>query len=235
MRAATSLAARPAALTRQRACRRIGSAPPTSSTKPPCTTCAATSGLCSASIAPWSSASPSRLSMKAWLSTMPVTVECSAATACNAGSSARAEAPSIICRPSTPLARALRTNCSRAGSWSSCVATSSLPQRRWATPRDSQYGTSMRRPSTHSRVFSQSACEYSPAWMTSLLRALVMLPIAPSASTITTSLPARASARAIARPTTPAPTTTVSTCSTLRRSRRRSPARGACEPPRAAG
>src|SRR5688572_30443768 len=53
-----------------------------------------------------------------------------------------------------------------------------------------------------------------PAWMTSELRELVWVPIASSASRITTSRPAIASARATARPTTPAPTTTASSFST---------------------
>src|SRR6185503_15198091 len=52
-----------------------------------------------------------------------------------------------------------------------------------------------------------------PAWITSELRELVWVPIASSASRITTSRPASASARATARPTTPAPTTTASTLS----------------------
>src|SRR5438445_2862502 len=47
--------------------------------------------------------------------------------------------------------------------------------------------------------------------MTSELRELVSVPIAPWLSTITTSRPAIASARATARPTTPAPTTAQST------------------------
>src|SRR5688572_17911972 len=53
-----------------------------------------------------------------------------------------------------------------------------------------------------------------PAWITSELRELVWLPIASSASRITTSRPAMASARATARPTTPAPITTASSFST---------------------
>src|SRR5688572_15144490 len=53
-----------------------------------------------------------------------------------------------------------------------------------------------------------------PAWITSELRELVCEPIASSASRITTSRPARASARATARPTTPAPITTASSFST---------------------
>src|SRR5436853_7587741 len=54
-----------------------------------------------------------------------------------------------------------------------------------------------------------------PAWMTSELRELVCVPIASSASSTMTSRPASASSRAIARPTTPAPTTTASTRSKL--------------------
>src|SRR5438128_10839056 len=50
-----------------------------------------------------------------------------------------------------------------------------------------------------------------PAWITSELRELVCVPIASSASRMITSRPASASSRAIARPTTPAPTTTAST------------------------
>src|SRR6185295_17720894 len=50
--------------------------------------------------------------------------------------------------------------------------------------------------------------------MTSELRELVWVPIASSLSRITTSRPARASARATARPTTPAPITTASSFST---------------------
>src|ERR687891_539756 len=55
-----------------------------------------------------------------------------------------------------------------------------------------------------------------PAWMTSELRELVWVPIASSASRITTSRPAMASARATARPTTPAPITTASRLSMQR-------------------
>src|SRR5262245_61933912 len=50
--------------------------------------------------------------------------------------------------------------------------------------------------------------------MTSELRELVWVPMASSASRITTSRPDRASARAAARPTTPAPITTASSRST---------------------
>src|SRR5574341_1898242 len=53
-----------------------------------------------------------------------------------------------------------------------------------------------------------------PAWTTSELRELVCVPIASSASRITTSCPAIARARAAARPTTPAPTTRASSLST---------------------
>src|SRR5437868_15407253 len=50
-----------------------------------------------------------------------------------------------------------------------------------------------------------------PAWITSEFRELVCVPIASSASRMMTSLPVSASSRAIARPTTPAPTMTTST------------------------
>src|SRR5579875_3953102 len=52
-----------------------------------------------------------------------------------------------------------------------------------------------------------------PAWMTSLLREEVSVPIPSAASSTITSRPASASARATASPTTPAPTTTQSTLS----------------------
>src|SRR5476651_2518972 len=52
-----------------------------------------------------------------------------------------------------------------------------------------------------------------PAWMTSELRELVPVPIPSADSRMMTSRPARASARATARPTTPAPITTQSTVS----------------------
>ncbi len=55
-----------------------------------------------------------------------------------------------------------------------------------------------------------------PAWITSELRELVWVPIASSASRITTSRPASASARATASPTTPAPITTASILSMAR-------------------
>src|SRR5262245_44437691 len=53
-----------------------------------------------------------------------------------------------------------------------------------------------------------------PAWMTSELRELVCVPNVSSASSTTTSRPVMASARATARPTTPAPITTASSLST---------------------
>ena len=71
-----------------------------------------------------------------------------------------------------------------------------------------------------------------PAWITSLLRELVWLPISPSASSTTTSRPARARPRATASPTTPAPTTTHSTRSiALLLPRRLSAAVSACVKP----
>src|SRR6266404_8849802 len=56
-----------------------------------------------------------------------------------------------------------------------------------------------------------------PAWMTSLLREEVSKPMPYSRSSTITSMPARASARATASPTTPAPTTTHSTDSDMAR------------------
>src|SRR6266403_2305907 len=50
-----------------------------------------------------------------------------------------------------------------------------------------------------------------PAWMTSLLRLLVQVPNVSSPSRIRRDLPERAMARAMANPTTPAPTTIAST------------------------
>src|ERR1700722_14838760 len=55
-----------------------------------------------------------------------------------------------------------------------------------------------------------------PAWMTSLLREEVPLPMWPSASVTMTSWPLSAACRAIARPTTPAPTTSICIISPLR-------------------
>src|ERR1700761_1515794 len=54
-----------------------------------------------------------------------------------------------------------------------------------------------------------------PAWITSLLRDDVSVPIPSVGSRMITSRPAIASARATARPTTPAPATTQSTSSTV--------------------
>src|ERR1035441_8215422 len=54
-----------------------------------------------------------------------------------------------------------------------------------------------------------------PAWMTSEFRLLIPVPIAPSVSNTSTSRPDSARARAVARPTTPAPMTTQSTCSVV--------------------
>src|SRR6187455_468659 len=53
-----------------------------------------------------------------------------------------------------------------------------------------------------------------PAWITSESRELVCVPMASSASRMTTSRPDWARARATARPTTPPPTTTASSFST---------------------
>src|SRR5882724_9415615 len=63
-----------------------------------------------------------------------------------------------------------------------------------------------------------------PAWMTSLLRELVSLPMVSPRSSRMTSRPLRARARAMASPMTPAPTTTQSTLSVIDKRR------GFCRP-----
>ena len=84
--------------------------------------------------------------MKEWLSTMPVSGECSAATQCTCGSMARAAAPSIMAKPSTPLiSPCLRIAVIFATSASS-VATISLPHLRCGTPWEAQNSYISRRP-----------------------------------------------------------------------------------------
>ncbi len=58
-----------------------------------------------------------------------------------------------------------------------------------------------------------------PAWITSLLRDEMPVPICPSASATITSWPRSAAARPIASPITPAPTTDLHGDSALRRRR----------------
>ena len=76
--------------------------------------------------------------MRPWTSTMPVLGLCNAATQASAGSSAMACAASMIVTSSTPLASARSRSCTSASRWPSSVATTSLPQRRCATPRASR-------------------------------------------------------------------------------------------------
>ena len=90
--------------------------------------------------------------MNEWLSMIPVSGECSAATQFRAGSMARAAAPSIMVKPSTPLiAPCLRIASTLATSVSS-VATISLPHLRCGTPCEAQNSYSMRRPRTQCRA-----------------------------------------------------------------------------------
>ncbi len=86
---------------------------------------------------------------------MPVTVESSAASPCSAGSSSRASAPLSHRRPRTPLAVARAAIDFRLSTWAGVAATTSLPQRRWPTPRDSQYGKRASRPATQSVALSE--------------------------------------------------------------------------------
>ena len=76
--------------------------------------------------------------MKEWLSTMPVSGECSAATQASAGSIARAAAPSIMAKPSTPLALPCLRMASILATSASSVATISLPHLRCGTPCEAQ-------------------------------------------------------------------------------------------------
>ncbi len=83
---ATAWAPRPAQLTTVRQASDMGCSPPTSRTMEPPSARPPVTGLRNATAAPWSSASPWRLSMYAWLSRMPVDGEISAATQVRAGS-----------------------------------------------------------------------------------------------------------------------------------------------------
>ena len=67
--------------------------------------------------------------MKPWLSMMPVEGEINAATQASSGSSARAALPPMGSRSVTPFLAAVSLMAASLGSWLSCVATSSLPQR----------------------------------------------------------------------------------------------------------
>ena len=143
---------------------------------------------------------------------MPVTVESSAASACSAGSSARASAPLSQRRPSTPLAAAAPLDARAAARPAPALAaTTSLPQRRWPTPRASQYGYSSRRPATHRRRL-QRAGRVVEAGVDDLAVARAgAVADARRRPRGRASRGRAAPARArTARPTTPAPTTTAS-------------------------
>ena len=84
--------------------------------------------------------------MNEWLSTMPVSGECSAATQASSGSMARAAAPSSIAKPSTPLAWPCLRIASIFATSASSVATISLPHLRCGTPCEAQNAYISRRP-----------------------------------------------------------------------------------------
>mgnify|MGYP002382123457 CR=1 FL=1 len=93
----------PAELMTMPASSRIGSSPPTSNRKPSFRASPRNSGLFRASAAPCASASPSRASIRPWLSTMPVEGESRAAVALSCGSSALDCAALSGCRSCTPF------------------------------------------------------------------------------------------------------------------------------------
>ncbi len=76
--------------------------------------------------------------MKAWLSTMPVSGDQSAAVQVSAGSASRAAAPVSISSPSTPFFSPSDAICSILAVSASLVATISLPHLRCGTPWLSQ-------------------------------------------------------------------------------------------------
>ena len=87
--------------------------------------------------------------MKPWLSTIPVDGEISAATQASSGSSARAALAPIGSRSPTPFLSAVSLMAASLGSWLSCVATRSLPQRAWPTLFSAQNLYSSSLPRTH--------------------------------------------------------------------------------------
>jgi hypothetical protein len=106
-------------------------------------------------VAPVDSASPSNWCISTWLSTMPVDGEYSAAVHSSSGSIARAKSRDIQRRSSTPFSSERARIVSSTGCWPADVATISLPQRRYGTPRSSQYAYRRCFPSTHSRAFNE--------------------------------------------------------------------------------
>ena len=116
----------------------MGSAPPTSISAPASVSRPPSTGAWKTQIAPAFSASPCSDTMKAWLSMMPVDGLSSAAVQASAGSMACASARLNSVRSGTPFAAARAwMEASRPAS-SSLVATISLVQREYGTPRSSQ-------------------------------------------------------------------------------------------------
>jgi hypothetical protein len=135
---ARRVACSPAAFTTSRARSAMGSGPPTRSSMPSAVARPPSIGAWKAKTVPWCSASPCRASMKAWLSTMPVEGECSAAVQCSAGSIASASSRESSRRSPTPFAAARARMPSSRPASSSVVATISLPQLLCGTPRSRQ-------------------------------------------------------------------------------------------------
>jgi len=117
---------------------RIGSGPPMSRTIPRAVALPERMGALKAIMPPQSSRSPRKASISAWLSMMPVEGESSAASAFNAGSSARASAPLSGWRSVTPQARAWASMAASLSVSAGLVATMSLPVRRCGMPRAAQ-------------------------------------------------------------------------------------------------
>ena len=116
-----------------------GASPPVVSLKWPCGVRSMRStGQRSTTEPPLASMPPSSASMKLCASMMPVEGEISAATQDSSGSRSRAALPPMYSRSVTPFFAAVSLKPMSLGSWLSCVATSSLPQRRCATPCSAQ-------------------------------------------------------------------------------------------------
>ena len=81
---------------------------------------------------------------------MPVEGDSSAPTQASSGSSARAALPPSGSRSVTPFFSAVALMAASLGSWLSCVATSSLPQRACGTLFSAQKAYSNSLPRTHS-------------------------------------------------------------------------------------
>ena len=99
--------------------------------------------------------SPRNEVINAWLSTMPVDGEWSAATAFRA----RLELPCLGARRSatspTPFSSAIDLIASMRDTRPAEVATTNFPHLRWAMPRSAQYAYRARAPRVHRRAFNE--------------------------------------------------------------------------------